>query len=149
MVYKNLLKKEIITCGNIDDFIYKYTGIYLATFTMGRSYFIQVLARNFTSLGFMSSIAFYKSIEMDLPMIYIEMGILPVFATIYIFTKIAKDNWYNFLIIIFCLLEMLTSHWLDITYFWIVFYITIGCIQYKETSNYNYRKNHIKFVLSK
>ncbi len=80
----------------------------------------------------MSSTVGFKNMEMDLPMIYIEMGILSVAATIYFMLRLVKNNWYVFGIIGFCLLELLTSHWFDITYFWIVAYVTVGCIQYRQ-----------------
>ncbi len=141
VIYINLM------LGNINDFLFKYIGIDINSFSMGRAYLMQVISSRFTSLGFMSSTVNYRSMEMDLPMIYVEMGIISVIATIYFLTKIAKENWYNFLIIIFCLLELLTSHWFDITYFWIVAYITIGSIQYKQEEVSEFKKSKIKFVL--
>ncbi len=133
--------------GNIEDLAYKYLGINLETFTMGRSFFMRYIVRSFVSTGFMSSTVLFRSMEMDLPMIYVEMGILSVIATIYYFTKIAKDNWYNLIIISFCLLQLLTSHWFDITYFWIIAYITIGCIQYKKLEYLNTKKKRIRIRL--
>lgn len=124
--------------GNVAKLLFKYFGIeinrtVIDIFSMGRSWFIQlVLEGDFRSVGFMSSTVGFKNMEMDLPMIYIEMGILSVAATIYFMLRLVKNNWYVFGIIGFCLLELLTSHWFDITYFWIVAYVTVGCIQYRQ-----------------
>lgn len=126
--------------GEINDLIYKYFGITVNAFSMGRSYFMRTILNNFKSFGFMSSTVGYRSMEMDIPMIYVEMGILAVIAIIYFMSKLIRDNWYNFLIVFFCLLELLTSHWLDIVYFWIVAYLTIGCI------SYNNRQKIIKHI---
>jgi hypothetical protein len=73
--------------------------------------------------------------EMDIPMIYVEMGILSVIITIYCMLKLVRGNWYNFTIIAFCLLELLTSHWFDIVYFWILAYITLGSVSYEENDS--------------
>lgn len=133
--------------GAVSDVINKYLGIQVVDFSMGRSYFMQlILLGNFKSLGFMTSTLGFRSMEMDIPMIYTEMGVLSVIAVIYFFTKIAKQNWYNFFAVIFCLFQILTSHWLDITYFWIVAYITIGCVAYKNNdSTFQRRKFRIGF----
>ena len=136
--------------GTVEDLVFQYFGIHVNSFSMGRSYFMRVILRDFKSLGFMSSTVGYRSMEMDIPMVYVEMGILALIAIIYYMAKLVKDNWYSFLIILFCLLELLTSHWLDIIYFWIVAYITIGCIQYKsndnKSNNRGKNKPKIKFV---
>lgn len=125
--------------GKIDDFLISIIGKDVTSFTMGRSYFMGNIITDFKSVGFMSSTVGYRSMEMDIPMIYVEMGVGAVIATIYFYTRLVNQNWYNFLIIIFCLLELLTSHWFDITYFWIVAYITIGCIA-KENENISDRE---------
>lgn len=133
--------------GAIEDLIFQYFGISVRSFSMGRSYLMGVILKDFKSLGFMTSTVNYRSMEMDIPMIYVEMGILAVIATIYFMTKLVKDNWYNFFIIVFCLLELLTSHWFDIVYFWIVAYITIGCITYENRSvNDGYKRKKVRFV---
>lgn len=115
-------------------------GMNTNNFSMGRSYFMSVILNNFTSYGYMTSSINYQSMEMDIPMIYVEMGWIAVVITIFFLTRIAKNNWYNFLCIMFCLSELLTSHWFDITYFWIVAYITIGCVAYK--GKYAYKIEH-------
>lgn len=133
--------------GECTDIVKQLIGIDVNTFVMGRAYFMQVIIRNFKSLGYMSSTVGHQSMEMDIPMIYTEMGFLSVIAIIFSLLDLVKHNMYNFLIIVFCLLELLTSHWLDIPYFWIVTYITIGCITYRTDGiEIPKAKARIKFV---
>lgn len=121
-----------LMAGEMTDFLNTYFGISTAQFSMGRSYFMTLILEDFKSVGYMTSTVGYRSMEMDIPMVYTELGVLAVIAIVFFFVKIAKLNWYNFFIIVFCLLEILTSHWLDVVYFWIIAYITIGCIAYKD-----------------
>lgn len=117
----------LLMVGVIEDVIYKWFHITLAQFSMGRAWLMQrVLNSDYKSTGWATTLLEFRSMEMDLPQIYIEMGILAVIGTIHYITEIGRKNWYNFLIIIFCLGELLTSHWFDITYFWLVMYITLG-----------------------
>lgn len=133
--------------GKIPDIINEFIGIDVNAFAMGRSYFMRVIIRDFKSFGYMSSTINYRSMEMDIPMIYTEMGILSVIVLIYCFLNLVKNNMYNFLIIVFCLLELLTSHWLDIPYYWFVTYITIGCVTYHpDVVRLQRKKSRIKFV---
>lgn len=118
--------------GKYDDILYRVIGMNANKFTMGRGWLLENLLYNdFRSIGFYSSTIDFRSMEMDFPMIYVEMGIIAVIFAIFLITKIARRNWYNFVIIAFILLELLTSHWFDVVYFWIIAYITIGCISYK------------------
>ena len=130
--------------GNIEDIIYKYFGISINSFSMGRAWLMQNIYYNFSSYGFMTSTINFRTMEMDIPQFYVEMGLISVIATVNYITNIAKRNGYNFLIVIFCMLELLTSHWIDIVYFWIVMYITIGCVAYKKEQKYLV-KHKLKF----
>lgn len=110
--------------------IYKYVGQSVDQFTMGRSWLFKSLY--FSGLpksGLFSALSTsYRSPEMDLPVMFAEMGYYAIVVTIIALIAIAKNNLYNLVIIIFVLLEMLTSHFFDITFFWIVLYITIGLV---------------------
>ncbi|OUQ00227.1 hypothetical protein [Lactobacillus gallinarum] len=111
-------------------FVYNLFGMNLNDFTMGRTWMFQNIYKAvFPKMGLFSIINVpFQNPEMDLPIMYLEMGYIAIVATILFLLKLSKNSLYNFLIIIFILLEMLTSHWLDITFFWIVVYITIGYI---------------------
>lgn len=133
--------------GTVGDVIYQYFGINVNDFSMGRSWLMQNIYNKFTSYGFMTSTVEFRSMEMDIPQFYIEMGLFSIIAVIHYITNIAKRNWYNFLIIIFCMLELLTSHWIDIVYFWMIMYITIGCVAYKDKQNIM-SKRKVRFVFN-
>lgn len=62
---------------------------------------------------------------MDFPNMYLEMGILAVLVCVYTIFKLIRANAYNYIIVTFVMAEMVTSHFIDITYFWIFFYLTI------------------------
>jgi hypothetical protein len=135
-----------VMAGQLPDIIMQYIGISTNSLTMGRSYFMRTILNDFKSVGFMSSTVRYRSMEMDIPMIYVEMGILSVIATVYFITKLVKDNWYELFMVSFCLFEVLTSQWLGVPYFWILMYITLGCIVYKDEGEKFLGKRKIKFT---
>lgn len=132
--------------GDVEDIIYQILGISANQFTMGRAWLMNdLIFRGFESTGFYTTTLNYRSIEMDFPQIYLEMGYFSIIATIYFLLRLVKQNWYNFFVIVFCLVQLLTSHWFDITYFWIVMYITIGCVAYKSDDKID-KKRQIRFV---
>ncbi|MFM9745908.1 hypothetical protein ACKI2C_51000, partial [Streptomyces brasiliscabiei] len=59
---------------------------------------------------------------------FIEMGYSAIVVTIVALIAIAKNSLYNLIVIVFVLFEMLTSHFLDIAFFWIILYILIGLV---------------------
>ena len=120
--------------GEIEDLIYKYLGVEANIFVSGRAVFMRRIIKNFTSYGFMSStvIENFQPMEMDIPMIYVEMGVLAVIATICCYIRFINNNWYNFFLVIFSMMELLTSHWFDVTFYWVLAYVTLGCISYKS-----------------
>lgn len=129
--------------GNISDSIIQhYFGMNLDAFTMGRQWLYQEAIRNgYKSAGLMtlSSNAFVgRSPEMDLPNFYLEMGTFSLIIWIYTLLKISKNSLYGFMITTFVLLEMLTSHWADITYFWMIYYMVLGMAN--ETITKSWRK---------
>lgn len=120
-----------LNLGQINDnLILKYVGQNIDQFTMGRSWLLKNLYfSGFQKSGLFSALnTIYRSPEMDLPVMYLEMGYSAIVATIIALIAIAKNNLYNLVVIVFVLLEMLTSHFSDITFFWIVLYITIGLV---------------------
>lgn len=123
--------------GKYDELFKQILGISVGKFTKSRSDFLRPLMNSaFKSAGLGSTIAYVKNVgmhrvEMDLPQLYMEMGILSVVAVIHFMLNLVQRKWYNLLIIIFCLVQMLTSEWYIATYFWLLMYITIGSITYK------------------
>lgn len=145
--------------GKHSELFERILGISVDSFTMGRSYLLRlIMDSSFKSAGFGSMAGYVQSagmrhIEMDLPQFYIEMGILSVLAVIHFMLNLVQRSWYNLVITIFCLVQMLTSHWYDITYFWILMYITIGSITYKSQDIFwgtedinNIQRDNIKII---
>lgn len=123
--------------GTYDDSIFeRYLGIDLDAFNMGRKWLFQnAIYHGYKSAGLytLSSSDFVmRSPEMDLPNFYLEMGVISVVVWIFTMLKITNANTYNFVASTFILFELLTSHWSDITYFWILYYITLGSIVYEN-----------------
>ena len=115
-----------IVNGQASDFFYKKIGVDVDSLTMGRAWLMRSAMHNFVSHGLYSSTVNRRSMEMDIPMVYLEMGSLAVVITVICILLLVQRNWATLSICFFCLLELLTSHWLDISSFWIVFYICIG-----------------------
>jgi hypothetical protein len=123
----------LLMLGKIPDIMQLYFGVEINKFTMGRKYLMErILNTGYKSSGMYSSSLYYRSMEMDIPQFYVELGILSTIALIWFFVNIAQRNSYNLFIITFCLFELLTSHWLDVTYFWIYAYVIIGVIAYEN-----------------
>lgn len=120
-----------LNLGQIDDtFIYNLFNQSLDKFTMGRTWLFQnIYVHGFPRSGLFSILnSIYRSPEMDLPVMFLEMGYFAIIVTIIILLSLIKRKLFGFVIIIFVLLEMLTSHFFDITFFWVVFYILIGYV---------------------
>lgn len=132
--------------GNFDDMLTKYIHINMDQLTMGRAALFGHLGNHFQSFGLeSSSVVIGRDIEMDLIKIFMELSIWGLIITINQIFNLGKKNVFTFLLSLLILLEMLTSHFYDITYFWILFYITLGCINYKETETRNLNTKKICF----
>jgi hypothetical protein len=118
--------------GTYDDQFSEWFGLSVQEFSMGRSYLMGEIVSYFKSYGYLSSTVEFRTMEMDLPMIYVEMGWGAIVALIYFLFRMIKNNLYVFFLILFTLFECLTSHWLDITYYWIIMYFTIGIIRKRK-----------------
>lgn len=112
--------------GYLDNFLEKYIGMDMNQFTMGRGWLLQNLQYHFTSYGFGSANIQARSIEMDLPMFYMEMGIIAVAVFVICLYRMADNRIFNVYFVSAVLVELVTSHFYDITFFWIIFYLTIG-----------------------
>lgn len=123
-----------LSFGVFDQQFVQLFGISTDEWMMGRQTRLNaILNSGFTSQGFQSSLISHVSCEMDLVQYVIEMGWVSVTVFVICMLVLAGRKWYCLCIVLFCLIECLTSHWMDITYFWILTYLTIGVI-YRETS---------------
>lgn len=133
VVYVNILQ------GNIFNLSYDQ----LFNLTSGRNWILSLWAKNgYMSYGYGSSMLFIgKYLEMDLPQIYLELNIVSLFIFIYSFFKLANNKIYPILIIMYVMLNMLTSSSLPWSIGWIVMFLNIMCITSDKT-----KKEYESFV---
>lgn len=132
-----------LNLGNADtNFIYNNLGISLEEFTMGRTQLFQnAYLLNIPKSGIFSNIPVlhslgFRAIEMDFPEFYLESGYISIALIIYFLLKLSRKSMYLLLLMTFTLLEMLTSHWFDQFFFWIIIYVLIGGINYNLGEEY-------------
>lgn len=92
--------------GNINLF-----DINVYTFTTGRDYILSLWAQyGFFSYGYGSSYEVIgRYLEMDLVQIYLEIGVIALFAFSYCYFNIGKGNYYSYIIVVYAFLNMLTA----------------------------------------
>lgn len=124
------------------SFIYNWFDMNLNDFTMGRTWMFQnIYNAGLPKMGLFSiTKTSFQNPEMDFPLMYLEMGYASIITTIFFLLRLSKKSFYNLLIVVFILLEMLTSHWVDIIFFWLIIYITIGYIN-EDNKNAFFRLN--------
>ncbi|MCD8290622.1 MAG: hypothetical protein LUC91_03865, partial [Prevotella sp.] len=123
--------------GKFDDLFYRVTGTTVSAFTKWRSNRVTIVMNmDYVKSGLGSITSVYRLLELDLVQYYMEMGVLSVIIVVINVMRLAKRNLFNIAMCVFCVAELITSHWYDITYFWIVWYITLGCISYKSGLDY-------------
>lgn len=128
--------------------IERYTGLDAESFTMGRSVFLKALLNSdYVSYGF-SSIQNYLgySLEMELISILIEVGIIGLIIFVWKFWDMTENNIYCSIIMFQAFINFLTSHSLGNPYSWIIRYIIIGYVLYKNTSIINFHSIKKKIV---
>lgn len=118
-------------------------------FTMGRSaYIAQLVYAGFESTGFGSTTLFIgKSIEMDLIKIMLEVGIIGLLIFVWCYFECAGRIRYSLLYMTFVFFNLLTSHSLTNAFNWILTFVILGTMNYKETediSKYVRRKQRKK-----
>jgi hypothetical protein len=106
----------------------------------------------YPSVGF-NSLNFYNAwdFEMDLPKIHAELGMAGLAATVWFLMQLGKQSLYCYMMMLLVMAEMLTSHFYDITYFWFVLYITLGCAATQSEyriSGKNREKKRIRFLFT-
>lgn len=120
-----------------DTIIQKIFKVNLDSFAMGRAWLYRTIYHSsYLGAGFqtLNSIKFVpRGAEMDFPNMYLEMGLLSIAVCIFIMLRLSRNNLYNYVIVTFVIVEMITSHFIDITYFWIFFYVTIMYINKNNT----------------
>lgn len=113
-----------------------------AALTMGRSNFLnRILNNGFINGGFGSTTAFLgKNMEMDLIKILLETSIFGLILFIWIYLDFCGKSLYLHIFMFYLFLNLLTSHSLTNYHGWILAFVIIGCIKYKQPSNLEYLK---------
>lgn len=111
-------------------------------FTMGRSLYIEKMINSgFSSYGFGSTTIFLgKNMEMDLIKISVELSIVGLCFFIYHYWDIARKHLYCIIYMFYLFTNLLTSHSLTNAFGWILTYVIIGCILYKQNNDLSYLK---------
>ena len=116
------------------DFFYDIFGKTQREFTMSRSIFLErILNSNYSSSGIGSVTHFLgRSLEMDLIQIYFEVSIIGLIIFVWNYWKCAGNIVYTYIYMAFQFFNMLTSHSLDNSFNWVLVFLIIGCITYKD-----------------
>lgn len=124
------------------EFFYKVIGESQSKFTMGRSNMLSYInGSNFKSFGLGSSTIFIgRSLEMDLIKIYIETGIIGLVVLVSCYWECAGKTRYTYIYMLFQFINLVTSHSLENSFNWILVFMTIGCITYKQRRSLLYLK---------
>lgn len=119
--------------------LYELYNIDMYKLTMARTYRFKLIynSMDFINSGLGSTYAYTMPIynvtlEMDFIKLLFEVTPVGVYIFVNNLMNIAKKNWYCMLLMLFQFFNMITSHSLVSVFSWLFFYITIGCIIYKE-----------------
>ena len=110
-------------------------------FTMSRNDFLaRILYSNYSSSGIGSVTHFLgKTLEMDLIQIYLEVSIIGLMIFVWNYWKCAGNTIYTYIYMFFQFSNMLTSQSLYNSFNWVLVFIVIGCISYKNTKYIDYK----------
>ncbi|MDR2044348.1 MAG: hypothetical protein LBQ15_08290 [Clostridium sp.] len=126
--------------GAFQDLLTGLAGQSVDGFTMGRSWRMRLLReagyslRGLGTLGISSirnnvfSTGGYSitGMEMDMIQILMECSWVGLAAVVWLLSNLARRSFYGFCAVVFLFGQMITSHWYDITYFWLVFYFLLA-----------------------
>lgn len=136
---------------NVDK-INNMFNIDLYKLTMSRTYRFKLIYNraNFINTGLGSTYSYmmslYKvSLEMDMIKLLIEVTPIGVIIFVNNMFNTAKKNWYCMILMLFQFLNLITSHSLTSVFSWVIFYITIGCVLYKNDLNDNKKSKKIVY----
>lgn len=120
------------------ELFYKIIGESQRSFTMGRSVLLNYINNNdFRSFGLGSSTVFIgRSMEMDLIKIYIETGIIGLAIFVNGYWECSGNTVYTYIYMLFQFINMVTSHSLLNSFNWILVFVIIGTISYKNNQQF-------------
>lgn len=126
IIYTNMLQHKIFT----DFDIFK--------FSTGRDYILSLWEKyDYMSLGYGTSMAMIgRYLELDLVQIYLELNLICLVIFVFYFLRISNKSKYGFIIMNYCLLNMLTASSLPYSLGWIIIILSIKIIEEKEKISY-------------
>ena len=110
------------------------------TVTMGRSNYIERIVKAdqlFLGLGHTTTFI-GKSIEMDFVKLLLETTVVGLSIFIYTYYTIAGENIYCNVYMMYVFFNLLTSHSLSNSFSWLLIYLIIGTIRWKQESDLSY-----------
>lgn len=130
----------ILLTPEVTSWIQNHWNFSLDDFTMGRSWRFRLVYKNpnFINTGLGSTWSFLHnywdfSMEMDIVRLMIEVTPLGVFLLINNMLDIVKKNRYCFIVMIYLIFNLITSHSLASMFSWLMFYLIIGTIIYRDS----------------
>lgn len=127
--------------GKYDDILIKFLGVGINKLTMGRAWLFENTIYSYTSGGLATSPLNGRTVEMDLVMFYLEMGIISIIAYVYNYYIMCERKMYPIWIITITLFISLTSHFYDASFYWILLYLTIGLVLINQNDVRNNNKD--------
>ena len=107
-----------------------FSWIDVYTFTSGRDYILSLWKQlDYLSFGYGSSMVLIgRYLEMDLVQIYLELNLFAVFLFSWVYFRIAGNNLYSLIIMVYCFFNMLTASSLPGSLSWIIVFLTVKSI---------------------
>ena len=127
--------------GKYDDILIKFLGVGINKLTMGRAWLFENTIYSYTSGGLATSPLNGRTVEMDLVMFYLEMGIISIIAYVYNYYIMCERKMYLIWIITITLFISLTSHFYDASFYWILLYLTMGLVLIHQNDARNKNKD--------
>lgn len=128
-----------ILLPNNSEIFYKIFGENQASLTMGRSDFLARLISREYKISGLGSIAnvIGRGLEMDLISIYLETSIIGLCIFVNCYWSCAGNKIYTYIYMLFQFINLLTSHSLSNSFNWILAFVIIGTISYKNSQQFS------------
>ncbi len=124
-------------------------GINMNKFSTNRDWFLSLWAEtNYYSYGYGTSLLVIgRYLEMDLVQIYFELGVISLGLFCYSITKLAGTKLYTYFIVLYVMLNLLTSSTMPWTSGWIFLGINLMILSEETEEKYTKRKIGVKLKL--
>lgn len=119
-------------------------NVSLSKLTMGRSELLKTLMENTWINNGIGSIQFFlgRNLEMELIQFYLEVSFVGLFIFCWEMWKITSNKLYSIIVMLFVFINLLTSHSLQNSFNWIMYYLMFYCIK-----NFDFKKSKMKVLI--